>query len=84
MQKSSWGKKDDDVNAAELWSSTALPEPLVKYSPCDTYNANETGIYYRAIPDGTLAFSTDKLSGSKNAKERVTALVACNMDSSDK
>ena len=75
MQKSSWGKKGDDVNAAELWSSTALPELLVKYSPCDTYNANETGIYY---------FSTDKLSGSKKAKERVTALVACNMDSSDK
>jgi hypothetical protein len=57
--KFSWGKKGC------RWSSTVLPELLEKYSPSDIYNADETGIYYRAVPDGTLAFSTDKLSGSK-------------------
>ena len=76
--KFSWGKKGC------RWSSTVLPELLEKYSPSDIYNADETGIYYRAVPDGTLAFSTDKLSGSKKAKERVTALVACKIDGSDK
>ena len=36
---------------------------------------DETGIYFRAVPDVSLCFSTDKLSGCKKAKERVTALV---------
>ena len=59
-------------------------ELLEKYEPCNVYNADETGIYYRALPDGTLTFSTDALSGSKKAKERITALVAVNMDGTDK
>ena len=64
---------------------SALPKHgLQKYSARDLYNADETGIYYRTVPDGTLTFSTDKLSGSKRAKERVTAVVAVNMDGSDK
>ena len=84
FKKAHGERKDADVSGAELWSSTVLPELLEKYSPCNIYNADETGIYYRAVPDGTLAFSTDKLSSSKKAKERVTALVACNMDGTDK
>ena len=61
--------------------STVLPELLEKYSPCNIYNADETSIYYRAVLDGTLAFSTNKL---KKAKEHVTSLVACNMNGTDK
>ena len=54
------------------------------YEPCDIYNADETGIYYCALPDSTLSFLTDKLSGSKRAKSRITVLVTANMDGSDK
>ena len=54
------------------------------YEPSDIYNADETGIYYRALPDGSLTFTTDKLSGTKKIKERLTALVATNMDGTDK
>ena len=72
-----------DVSGAVLWSSV-LPELLEKYSPSNIYNADEMGIYYRAVPNGTLAFSTNKLSGSKKAKEHVTALVASKMDGTDK
>ena len=57
---------------------------LREYSPRDIYNADETGIYYRAVPDGTLCFSTDKLYGRKKAKDRLTVLVCVNMDGSDK
>ena len=45
---------------------------------------DETGIYLCAVPDGSLCFSTDKLSGCKKAKESVTVLVCANMDGSDK
>ena len=57
-----------------------LSELLGNYEPHDIYNADETGIYYRTLLDGTLTFSTETLSGSKRAKERVTALVTANMD----
>ena len=77
-------KKDADIDSAEQWSSTVLTQILDRYEPRNVYNADETGIYYRAVPDGTLTFSTDSLSGSKKVKDRVTALVAVNMDGTDK
>ena len=65
-------------------TATVLSEILDNLEPRNIYNADEMGIYYRALPDGTLAFATVKLSGSKKAKDRITALVAINMDCSDK
>lgn len=41
-------------------------------------------MYWRAIPDGTLKFKTAEAAGSKIAKERVTLLLACNMNGSEK
>jgi hypothetical protein len=77
-------KKDSDVQAADNWTSTVLPKILQRYQPDDIYNADETGIYYRAIPEGTLTDRYEKLSGSKKAKDRITALVAVNMSGTDK
>ncbi|XP_041347231.1 tigger transposable element-derived protein 4-like [Gigantopelta aegis] len=77
-------KKDADVAAADNWSKTVLPEILQKYKAEDIYNADETGLYYRALPDGTLAAKKDQVSGSKKAMDRVTVLVACNMTGTDK
>ena len=77
-------KMDADLDAADQWRSNVLPELLQQYAPRDVYKADETGIYFRAEHDGTLSFSTDRLSGRKKAKERVTALVCANMDGSDK
>ena len=61
-----------------------LAQILDRYKPRNVYNADETGIYYRALPDGMLTFSTDSLSSSKKVKDRVTVLVAVNMDGTDK
>ena len=55
-----------------------------QYDPANAYNADKTGMYFRALPDGTLTFKSDDSGGSKKSKERVTALVACNMTGSDK
>ena len=57
---------------------------MERYEPRNIYNADETGIYYRELPDGTLTFTSDTLSGSKRVRDRVTALVAVNMDGTDK
>ncbi|KAI6655408.1 Tigger transposable element-derived protein 4 [Oopsacas minuta] len=48
------------------------------------YNAEETGLYYRATPDNSLCYSYEQLNGSKNALERITVLLYVNMSWSDK
>jgi len=53
-----------------------LPTILQDYKPCDVFNADETGLYWRAIPDGTLSFKQAEAAGSKVLKERLTLLLA--------
>jgi len=49
------------------------------------FNADETGLYWRtAIPDGTLSFKSLEALGSKVAKDRMTLLLAYNIDGSEK
>ncbi|XP_061184908.1 tigger transposable element-derived protein 6-like [Saccostrea echinata] len=54
------------------------------YEPKNIYNTDETGFYYRALPDETLTFKKDNLAGSKKAKDRVTVLPTVNMTGTDK
>ncbi|XP_028678617.1 jerky protein homolog-like [Erpetoichthys calabaricus] len=44
------------------------------------YNADETGLYYKILPDRTLAMKKDKTTkeGYKQIKDRVTMLFCCN------
>lgn len=49
------------------------------------YNADETGIYWKALPNKTQAIRTQKnISGHKVSKERLSALVGSNMDGTHK
>lgn len=56
-----------------------LPSLIENYRPCDIYNADETGLFYRALPDKTLALKGEKCTGGKMAKERLTILHCANM-----
>ncbi|ESN91598.1 hypothetical protein HELRODRAFT_165651 [Helobdella robusta] len=38
---------------------------------------NETGLYYRSLPQRSLVLKSDKRKGIKTAKERITVLLAC-------
>ena len=77
-------KQDADDYGAERWTQEILPGILKEYRPQDIFNADETGLYWRAIPDGTLTFKGVEAPGSKIAKDRMTLLLACNMDGSEK
>ena len=77
-------KKDADEPAADRWVADVLPELLKNYKPDDVYNCDETAIYYRAMPEGTLGQKSESISGSKKAKDRITVLVCTNMTGSDK
>ena len=50
------------------------------------YNTDETGLYYRLLPDRTLASNESEAGakGHKACKHRVTLLVTCNSNGSDK
>jgi len=60
-----------------------LPELLEQYDARDILNADETGVYFRALPDSTYAKKDEKhqAKGYKTAKDRITLLVCCGMDS---
>lgn len=56
------------------------------YRPECVYNADETALYYRLLPDKTLASKTDnhKTEGYKQSKDRLTLLFAVNSTGSHK
>lgn len=56
-----------------------IPSLLLDYQPEDVYNADESGLFFRALPDKTLAFKSEKCCGGKLAKERLTILFCANM-----
>ena len=54
------------------------------YSASEIYNCDEMGLYFHALPEGTLCFKNEKLSGSKKLKEQFIILLTANMDGSGK
>lgn len=45
-----------DIEVVKEWQQTILRESLSKYSPDDVFNADETGLFYRLMPNKTMAF----------------------------
>ncbi|XP_045467026.1 tigger transposable element-derived protein 6-like [Harmonia axyridis] len=56
-----------------------LPSLLLGYKPEDIFNADESGLYFRALPDKTMALKKEKCVGGKMSKERLTILFCANM-----
>ena len=51
----------------------------IEYGPRDTFNMDETSLFWKLTPDRTLAGS-----GGKKAKDRITLALIVNGDGSDK
>ena len=61
-----------------------LSRLLEQYSPDDIYNADETGMFYRLLPDKTLEYKKVGCHGGKKSEERLTVMVCANMSGKDK
>ncbi|XP_033229060.1 tigger transposable element-derived protein 4-like [Belonocnema kinseyi] len=61
-----------------------LSSLLEVYSIEDIFNADETGLFFKCLPDKTLAFKGDTCHGSKKSKDRVTVMVCANMSGKEK
>jgi hypothetical protein len=54
-----------------------IPEIRSDLEPCNIVNCDETGLYYRTLPDKTLSAKGASCKGAKNSKERLTIMFAC-------
>ncbi|CAM4833523.1 unnamed protein product [Rotaria magnacalcarata] len=50
----------------------------------DVFNADETGLFYRATPDRSLVLSKEECKGGKKSKERLTVLLCSNLTGTEK
>jgi hypothetical protein len=76
--------QDADKESAEEWVKNSLPKLCEGYKPNDIFNADETGLIYKGLPKGTLTIQGDRVEGGKASKDRLTFLLICNMDGSEK
>ncbi|KAH1209676.1 CENP-B 2 [Glycine max] len=60
----------------------SIREKIDKFPMKDVFNMDETGLFYRLQADNSLA--TKQLEGRKQDKERLTVVIYCNEDSSEK
>ncbi|XP_071054691.1 tigger transposable element-derived protein 6-like [Onthophagus taurus] len=55
-----------------------LPTFLLGYRPEDIFNADESGLFFRALSNKTLALKSEKCTEGKLSKERLTVLFCVN------
>ena len=58
------------------WDETTLPTILSQYELGDIYNGDEFGLFYKALPSQSLQLKSEKCTGGKLSKVRVTGLAA--------
>ena len=59
-----------------------IREKLRGYDPKDIFNADKCGPFFKMAPDKTI--SIEHLLGRKKNKDRITLLLCCNADGSEK
>jgi hypothetical protein len=68
-----------DSTAGEQWISTTYQEICAKYMPDEIWNCDETGLYWRRLPNFALTQKGKKLRGIKLSKDRITVLLCCSL-----
>ena len=71
-------------NIVDDFLHNKLPKLLEEYEPKDIFNADETGLFFKLLPDRTYTFKGDTCHGGKKSKERITLMIAANMDGTEK
>lgn len=58
-----------DVDGAEQWQNGQLRHILEDYAPDDIYNMDESALFFKLLPDRTLAFKGETCTGREHANE---------------
>ena len=64
------GNVDQDL--VKSWKEKDLQEELAGFIPGDIFNMDQTGMFYRQLPDRSLVFIGSDTKGVKLAKDRIT------------
>ena len=72
------------TTAIAQWKTDVLPKLLQTYRSRDIFNADETGIFFEAMPHRMHVFKGKACHGGKKSKSCLTALLCANMDGSEK
>ena len=67
-----------DCTTVDEWKKR-LPSIIDNYDPNDVYNADESGLFFKALPTRSLVSSKEACKGGKRSKERFTILLCTNM-----
>lgn len=81
--KISWNQINSESNkvntdSIQNWKSK-ISEFVKDYDPIDIYNCDETGLFFRAIPNETSKLRRKKCENGKLSNERLTVLLCVNM-----
>jgi len=66
------------------WKSEELPKIIDGYQPKDMFNVDETGLFYNLQLSMTLTYKGDSCHRRTKSKMRVTVLLGCNADGTEK
>jgi len=58
------------------WKESTLPTLLSNYALHDIFNADEFGLFYKALPDKSMHLKSEDCVGGKYSKVRLTGLAA--------
>ena len=82
LGRTAQGKSEPaDVPAAEKYRNEFVPRMRrLGFDPACIYNADETGLFFRQLPDKTLSSTLHEaaVKGHKKCKQRLTVLLTCN------
>ena len=68
----------------DMWRTVTLPTLLEGYEARNVFNVDETGLFFKLLPDKSLIFKNEPCHGGKQSKDRITVLVGSNSDGSEK
>ncbi|GFW67162.1 tigger transposable element-derived protein 6 [Trichonephila clavipes] len=70
-----------NINVCSKWQNS-LSDLIKEYEPHNIFNTDETGLFFKCLPEKTFTFKKEKYYGGKHSKVRLTILLAVNMDGS--
>ena len=76
--------KGVNLDICENWKQNVFVRIMNEYEEKDIFNADETGLAYKVIPNKTFTFKEDKSCETKIKKERVTVLPCANLNGTEK
>ena len=71
-------------NIIKTWEEEALPKLIEGYDRKNVFNADESGLFFKALPSKTITMAGERCSGGKKSNERVTILPIANWEGTEK